>query len=115
VYERFEDVAFGAGIRTIDGTHIFHTHQDDEGLQPLWIFEPGRYRIEFTLENNLRPGLYKFHIGADEGHLMIKNLCSLTPVTLEVLGYAQDGSVPEPSNTGLINGRSTWKPPERLA
>jgi hypothetical protein len=115
VLKPVEDAAFGAGIRTIDGVHVFTVHQDDEDEQPLWNLDPGEYTVEFTLENTLRPGIYKLHVGADESHLMVKNLFALDVITLEVLGHSEDGLVPEPSNTGITNGRSTWKIPERVA
>jgi hypothetical protein len=112
VLERVEDVAFGAGIRTVDGVDVFTVQHDDDGVHPLRTFEAGEYTIMFTLQNNLRPGLYKLHIGADHGHIRMKNIFALDAVTLEVLGYDQEDSVPSPSNSGLVNGASTWKFPE---
>ncbi len=109
-----KQVAFGAGIRAMDGTHVFHVHQDDDRPEPLWDFEPGRYEVEVTLQNFLRPGFYKLHVGADIGHLMLKTVLGLNAITLEVLDHSKDGLIPEPSNTGLVNGVSEWKPPRRL-
>jgi len=114
VLERLEQVAFGTGIRAMDGTHVFHVHQDDERSQPLWSFEPGRYLVEVTLENFLRPGFYKLHFGADIAHLMLKNVFGMDAVTLKVLDHSKDGLVPDASNSGLVNGSSAWKPPQRL-
>ncbi|MFA5192548.1 MAG: ABC transporter ATP-binding protein [Verrucomicrobiia bacterium] len=114
VLERLEQVAFGTGIRAMDGTHVFHVHQDDDRSQSLWSFEPGRYLIEVTLENFLRPGFYKLHFGADIGHLMLKNVFSMDAVTLRILDHSMNGLVPDASNSGLVNGSSAWKPPQRL-
>ena len=114
VLGRLEQVAFGAGIRAVDGTHVFHVHHDDYRSQPLWDLEPGRYAVEVTLQNEMRPGFYKLHFGADIAHLMLKNVFSMDAVTLEVLDHSKDGLVPELSNTGLVNGSSVWKPPQRL-
>ena len=114
VLEAIDDVAFGSGIRTIDGTHVFTVQHDDDGLLSLRAFTPGKYRIFFTLQNNLRPGLYKLHIGADRGHLRMRNVFALDLVTLEVLGYNQQGITASPSNSGLVNGTSTWEFSQRL-
>lgn len=115
VIEAIAEVAFGAGIRGMDGSHILTVHHDDDGRQRLWSFEPGRYTVEFTLQNELRPGLYKLHVGADQGHLMMKNVCALDVVNIEVLDHDQDGSIPLASNDGFVNGNSSWKPPERMS
>jgi lipopolysaccharide transport system ATP-binding protein len=114
VLEKIDNVAFGSGIRTLDGTHVFTVQHDDDRHQSLRSFTPGKYVILFTLQNNLRPGLYKLHVGADWGHLMIKSIFALDLVTLEVLGYNKDGMTPSPSNTGVVNGTSTWQFGQRL-
>ena len=114
VLERIDNVAFGAGIRTIDGTPVFTVQHDDDGVQPLKALDPGQYTITFTFQNDLRPGLYKLHIGADHRHIRMKNIFALDPVILEVLGYDQKGLTASPSNTGVVNGRSSWKFTENL-
>ena len=115
VVEAIDNVAFGSGIRTIDGTHVFTVQHDDDGFHSLRAYTPGRYVILFTLQNNLRPGLYKLHVGADRGHIRIKNIFALDLVTLEVLGYDKDGMTASPSNTGVVNGTSTWQFGQRLS
>jgi hypothetical protein len=87
---------------------------DDDRHQPLRAFNPGKYIIVFTLQNILRPGLYKLHVGADWGHLRIKNIFALDLVTLEVLGYNKDGMTASSSNTGVVNGTSTWQFSQQL-
>ncbi len=114
VLEAIEDVAFGSGIRTIDGTHVFTVQHDDDRRVSLRTFTPGEYRIFFTLQNNLRPGLYKLHIGADRGHLRMRNIFALDLVTIEILGYNQEGLAASPSNSGMVNGTSTWEFSDRL-
>lgn len=114
VLEEIDNVAFGSGIRTIDGTHVFTVQHDDDRHQSLRAFTPGKYVILFTLQNILRPGLYKLHVGADRGHLRIKNIFALDLVTLEVLGYNKDGMTASSSNTGVVNGTSTWQFSQRL-
>ena len=109
VLEPIDDVAFGSGIRTIDGTHVFTVQHDDDGLHSLRAYSPGVYTIVFTLQNNLRPGLYKLHVGADRGHLRIKNIFALDLVTLEVLGYDDRGRPASASNSGMVNGTSVWE------
>ncbi|MBI3849456.1 MAG: ABC transporter ATP-binding protein [Verrucomicrobia bacterium] len=107
-------VAFGAGIRALDGTHIFHVHHEDDRSKPLWDFEPGHYLIELTLDNPLRPGLYKLHFGADIEHIEMKLIFGVDAVTLEVLDHSKEGLVPKHSNSGLVNGDSVWKSPKRI-
>jgi lipopolysaccharide transport system ATP-binding protein len=114
VLGEIDNVAFGSGIRTLDGTHVFTVQHDDDRHQSLRAFTPGKYVVLFTLQNNLRPGLYKLHVGADWGHLRIKNIFALDLVTLEVLGYNKDGMTASPSNTGMVNGTSTWQFSQRL-
>ena len=108
VRQPIKQVAVGAGIRTLDGTHVFHVHHDDNRSEPLWDFEPGRYLIEVTIQNFLRPGFYKLHLGADIGHLMVKTVFGVDAVTLEVLDHSKEGLIPDPSATGLVNGVATW-------
>ena len=115
VLEAIDDVAFGSGIRTIDGTHVLTVQHDDEGFHSLRAYTPGAYTVLFTLQNNLRPGLYKLHVGADRGHIRIKNIFALDLVTLEVLGYDKYGVTASPSNTGMVNGTSTWEFSQRLS
>ena len=109
VLQAIDDVAFGSGIRTIDGTPVFTVQHDDDRSHSLRAFTPGQYEIVFTLQNTLRPGLYKLHVGADRGHLRIKNVFALDLVTLEVLGYNQQGVTASPSNSGIVNGISKWE------
>jgi lipopolysaccharide transport system ATP-binding protein len=115
VLEAIDDVAFGSGIRTIDGTHVFTVQHDDEGSDSLRAYTPGPYTVFFTLQNNLRPGLYKLHVGADRGHIRMKNIFALDLVTLEVLGYDKRGVTASPSNSGMVNGTSTWEFSQRLS
>ena len=114
VLETIDNVAFGSGIRTIDGTHVFTVQHDDDQFLSLRAFTPGDYRILFTLQNSLRPGLYKLHVGADCGHLRIKNIFALDLVTLEILGYNRQGVTASASNSGMVNGTSTWEFSQRL-
>lgn len=114
ILKKVSGVAFGSGIRTIDGVHIFTVHHDDDDFMKLWDFEPGDYRIDFELQNNLRPGLYKLHVGADIGHISVTNILSLDAVNIEVMDHSKDGSVPLQSNTGVVIGHSNWSSPEKL-
>jgi hypothetical protein len=45
----------------------------------------------------------------------MRNILFVEAVHLEVLGYAEDGSVPAMTNTGYVNGRSVWQAPEPLS
>jgi lipopolysaccharide transport system ATP-binding protein len=112
VHQPVSQVAFGAGIRTIDGQPILTVQHDDEGQHPLWDFAPGSYHIKFTLANSLRPGLHKLHIGADQSHVRLKNLCAVDAVTLEVLDHTATGQICSASNSGLVNGSAVWQIPQ---
>jgi len=112
--QSFNEVAVGCGIRTVEGLHVFTVHHDDGGDHPLWNVEAGRYLFRFTLRNNLRPGTYQVHIGADQQHLMIKHLGAVENILLEVMDHAQDGPTPLASQTGLVNGSSIWEKPQRI-
>lgn len=115
VIERVEEVAFGASIRTLDGADIFTVHHDQHGTHPLWSFEPGEYIIQFTLQNNLRPGLYKLHVGADQAHIVFKKILAIDDaVTLEILDHTERGLTTLPSLAGVVNGSATWESPLRV-
>jgi lipopolysaccharide transport system ATP-binding protein len=106
-----EGASFGVGIRTMDGVHVFTVHHDDDGRQAQWTFEPGRHTVEVTLENDLRPGFYKLHVGAHQKYFGLKNLFAVEAVNIEVLDYAEDQMTPLASNSGLVNGKGVWMTP----
>jgi lipopolysaccharide transport system ATP-binding protein len=110
VLRPLDDVSFGAGIRTLDGVSVFTVHHDDDGAA-RWRLGPGRYSVELTIDNCLRPGLYRLHVGADQGRISLRNVLHVECIHLEVLGYAADQAVPAASNTGYVNGRSVWQSP----
>jgi hypothetical protein len=45
----------------------------------------------------------------------MKNIFALDLVTLEVLGYDKRGVTASPSNSGMVNGTSTWDFSQRLS
>lgn len=114
VFANVQNASFGAGIRTQDGVAVLSVHHDDEGA-PQWVFEPGRYEIQFTLDNYLRPGLYKLGVGAHEQYVA-RNLFYLPDVVdLEVIDFSGDGCLPVQYNAGIINGSSIWQPPRKIS
>lgn len=102
------NVSLGAGIRTVDGVKILTVHHDDNGTHPLLKFQPGRYEVELTLPNDLRPGVYQLHVGADVEHIRQRLLFAIDLLNFEVLDHTETGVVPLASNEGLVNGTSTW-------
>lgn len=114
VLKPLKKVAFGAGVRGMDGTHILTVQHDDDSENELWDFEPGEYSLTFTLTNELRPGLYRLHIGADHEHNPRRNILALDVVNFEVLDFNHDGRIPYQSNTGLVNGSAHWNVPLRV-
>ena len=65
--------------------------------------EPGNYIVEFQIENNLKPGLYKLHVGAHHRHSKLKNVFCKEAVNLEILGFTEHGTVQPPNNPGFVN------------
>jgi len=116
VLEQVDDVSFGAGIKLADGTWILSVHHDDDGVKPRWTLEPGRHTIKFTLQNDLKPGIYKLAVGAHHHHYL-SNLFHIETVNLGVLEHTEQGLVPLAYNPGVVNGCLTFltlKPPERV-
>ncbi|MBI2988552.1 MAG: ABC transporter ATP-binding protein, partial [Deltaproteobacteria bacterium] len=108
VFEPVEDVSFGAAIRMADGAFVFLVYNDDGG-QPRWNLEPGLYSVDFTLQNNLKPGLYTLHVGAYQRYIALKNFFAVDAVNIEVLGFTEQGSVPPAADPGLVRGvKSTF-------
>ena len=114
VLRPLDDVSFGTGVCTLDGVNIFTVHHDDHGAE-RWRLAPGAYGVELQIDNVLRPGLYRLHVGADQGRIAVRNILYVETVHLEVLGYAADQAVPSSTNSGYVNGRSVWEPLESAA
>lgn len=108
VFEHVEDVTFGAGIRMADGAFVFLVYNDDGG-RPRWSLDPGPYTVHFTLQNDLKPGLYTLHVGAYQRYIGLKNFFAVDAVNIEVLGFTELGSVPPAADPGLVRGvKSTF-------
>jgi lipopolysaccharide transport system ATP-binding protein len=103
VLERIDAVSFGASIKLLDGTFVFVVYNDDGGRAP-WTLEPGRYTVDFTLENALRPGVYVLNVGAHQRFAALKNLFNVDAVHLEVLEFSDRGAVAPPANPGILTG-----------
>ena len=108
-----EDVSFGVSLRTPEGVSIFTVHHDDGGAE-RWELAPGQYAVDVDVDNALRPGLYRLHIGADRGRISLRNVLFVESLHLEVLAFDGDGAVPAATNAGYVNGRSVWKLPQSL-
>ncbi len=108
-----EDVSFGVSLRTPEGVSIFTVHQDDAGGE-RWELAPGQHSVELDVDNALRPGLYRLHIGAHRGRISMRNVLFVESLHLEVLAFDGDGAVPAATNTGYVNGRSVWQAPKPL-
>ncbi|MBM4045206.1 MAG: hypothetical protein FJ279_08840 [Planctomycetes bacterium] len=113
VLEAIKDVAIGAAVRTLEGTHVLTVQHDDGAAHPLLSFEPGKYTIQFALQNDLRPGLYRLHVGADIAHIRVRNVFALDAVTLEVLDHDEQGGIASAYTPGLVNAQSTWRVTKR--
>jgi lipopolysaccharide transport system ATP-binding protein len=113
VLRRVGEVSLGAGIWTQDGTPVLTVHNDD-GNGGRWTLEPGTYTIEFTLRNELRPGLYKLGIGAHERYVAKNVFYVPEAAVFEVLDFSTDGRLAVQHNAGLVNGYATWQTPRLL-
>lgn len=111
VLEPVMSVSFGAGIRMFDGTWIYCVHHDDKDRNSRWNLSKGRFTIRFTLENHLKPGLYRITVGAHSEHYC-KNIFQVDGISLEILDHSKDGQIPFVYNPGVIDGRATWGHPE---
>jgi len=103
VFEPLERVSFGASIKLLDGTFVFVVHNDDD-TRPPWSLEQGRYTVDVTLQNNLRPGVYVLGVGAHQEFATLKNLFDADVVRIEVLEFSEGGAVSSPANPGIITG-----------
>lgn len=113
VQEDIEDVTFGAGLKMLDGSWVYCSHHNDYNKSPRWSLTKGNYNIKFTLQNELKPGIYKLAIGAHREHYM-NNLFHIESIYLEILGHTKDGITPLIYNPGIINGNSLWEEPKRF-
>jgi len=100
---KIDDVSFGIGIRMLDNSFVLVVYNDDNH-QPKWSFEKGTYNIEIKVENNLKPGLYKLHVGAYINNAILNNVFALDAAKLEILNFTEQGIIPPASNPGLIDG-----------
>jgi lipopolysaccharide transport system ATP-binding protein len=103
VREHIEEVSFGAALRTLDGTFVFVVYNDGDG-RPAWILRRGHYAVEITLQNSLRPGLYRLHLGGYHHYARLKNLFAVDAANLEVLDFTEQGAVSSVRDPGLVGG-----------
>lgn len=107
VVKPLEDVRVGAGIKTMDGAWLCCTNSN---ASPSWgkvDLAPGKFRLSLTMRNDLKPGFYKLALGAHREHYK-KTLFMAEPVNIQVLQIATDGSMPLPSDPGIVNGHIDW-------
>jgi hypothetical protein len=103
VLEDIEEVSFGAALRTLDGTFVFVVYNDGDG-RPSWTLRRGHYAVDITVQNSLRPGLYRLHVGAYQRYARLKNLFAVDAANLEVLDFTEQGTVSSIRDPGLMGG-----------
>jgi lipopolysaccharide transport system ATP-binding protein len=113
VIEPTEEISFGSIIKKLDDTIIFTVHHDDYGTNSRWNLKPGNYNIRFTLNNILKPGIYKLGIIAHHQHYR-NILFHIEAINIEVLEYSNDGKSPLLYNHGFVTGSAKWFEPEGL-
>jgi hypothetical protein len=113
VRERIPEVSFGAGFKLLDDTWLSCGHHYDGGAHNRWTPEPGRYEIRLTLENHLKPGLYRLGLGA-HSERYTRTLFELETVAVEILDHTRDGATPYVFQPGIVNAYAAWQPPVRL-
>jgi lipopolysaccharide transport system ATP-binding protein len=103
VFDDIEEVSFGAGLRTLDGAFVFVVYNDGDG-RPPWTLRRGHYVVEIIVQNSLRPGLYRLHVGGYQRYARFKNLFAVDAANLEVLDFTEQGAVPSIADPGLVGG-----------
>ncbi len=103
VREDIEDVSFGAAVKTLDGIFVFVVYNDGDG-RPSWILRRGHHAVEILLQNSLRPGLYRLHLGGYQCYARLKNLFAVDAANLEVLDFTEQGAVSSVRDPGLVGG-----------
>jgi lipopolysaccharide transport system ATP-binding protein len=103
VLDDIEEVSFGAALRTLDGAFVFVVYNDGEG-RPRWTLRRGHYVVDITVQNSLRPGLYRLHVGGYQRYARLKNLFAVDAATLEVLDFTEQGAIPSIADPGLVGG-----------
>jgi lipopolysaccharide transport system ATP-binding protein len=106
VLEDLGEVSFGAALRTLDGTFVFVVYNDEDGRCP-WSLQRGQYTVDITVQNSLRPGLYRFHVGGYQRYARLKNLFAIDAVNLEVLEFTEQGTASSIRDPGLVGGVSS--------
>jgi lipopolysaccharide transport system ATP-binding protein len=109
--ESVADVILGASVLLLDGSRVFTVHHDNDPSFTSWDFEPGRWSIRVTLQNELRPGRYRITLGASRRYYGLGLLFEIEVATLEVLDCGASGATPNPAEPGVVNGASVWEPP----
>ena len=103
VLEDIEDVSFGAALRTLDGTFVFVVYNDGDG-RPPWSLQRGHYSVDITVENSVKPGLYRLHLGGYQRYARLKNLFAVDAANLTVLDFTEQGTVSSIRDPGLVGG-----------
>lgn len=101
VFKFIDEVSFGAGLRLLDDSFVFVVHNDDKE-DTRWSLSPGHYNVRITMQNNLKPGSYKLHLGAHRIYAGINNLFAIDTVNIQILDFTEQGLVPSVANPGLI-------------
>lgn len=107
VAERIEQACFGLGINTIENVPIFTVHHNDSGNK-FWDLDKGRYKIQVSINNTLRAGLYNITLGAYS--FTRKNPVFHIPnaVQLEVSDISTDDKKYLYENGGIVNVGANW-------
>jgi lipopolysaccharide transport system ATP-binding protein len=106
VKTRLQAIVFSIAVTNMHGIEIFGSHSSHEIPYAL---DPGVYRIETTMENPLRAGLYHLAFGADYPIASVPLFHVSRAVTLEVLDVgATDRKHPQWGNV-LIDVETDWR------
>jgi len=107
VKEKVEQVCFAVGIATIENVPVFAVHHNDSENE-LWDLDKGKYKIQISIENILRAGLYNVRLGAHA--LTRKNILFYIPnaAQLEVSDVSLDDRKYTYENAGIININAKW-------
>ena len=107
VGEKVKQVCFDLGIKTIENVPVFLVRHNDSGGK-LWDLDKGIYKIQVSIENVLRAGLYNIALGAYSS--IRKNpIFGMHVAQLEISDISMNDKKYLYHNRGIININADWR------
>lgn len=107
VREKINQVCFDLGIKTIENVPVFLIRHNDFG-DKLWDLDKGKYKIQVSIGNVLRAGLYNVALGAYSSNR--KNpIFGMHVAQLEISDVSTSDKKYLYHNWGIINANANWR------